>query len=228
MPVKAAFFDIDGTLTSANVWRGLMDYYAGRGERRLTHLAFAAVHYPLAMLRPIGLIREATFRRLWGGHLPWYFRGSDAAQMDALAHWVAYEYAARVTRADVLVCLRGHLAAGDEVVLVTGAPTELGRKIGGMWGVKHVVGSPAETRNGRYTGRLSGPPCIDDQKAIYTRQYCADNKLDIDFAASHAYADSYSDLGLFDMVGHPVAVYPDRQLEEHAAKLGWQMIKSKS
>ena len=39
------FFDIDGTLTSANVWWGLMDDYAGRDKRRLTHAAFLAVHY---------------------------------------------------------------------------------------------------------------------------------------------------------------------------------------
>lgn len=227
MKQTAAFFDIDGTLTSTNVWRGLMDYYAGRGERRLTHAAFLTLHYPLALLRPLGLIREATFRRLWGSHLPWYFRGSDAAQMQALAHWVAYEYAAHVTCPDVLERLRAHLAAGEPVVLVTGAPTEMGRLLGEMWGVKHVVGSPAEMRAGRYTGRMAGPPCIDDQKAIYARQYCAENGLDIDFAASHAYADSYADLGLFAMVGHPVAVYPDRQLAEHAAKHGWTVIKSK-
>ena len=224
MAQKAAFFDIDGTLTSANVWRGLMDYYAGRGERRWTHLAFAAVHYPLAMLRPVGLIREATFRRLWGGHLPWYFRGADAGQMEALAHWVAYEFASRVTRPDILRRLQAHQSAGDLVVLVTGAPVELGREIGTMWGVTHVVGSVAEMRAGRYTGRLSGPPCIDEQKSIYARRYCAEHGLDVDFAASHAYADSYSDMGLFEMVGHPVAVYPDRALAEHAARCGWEVV----
>ena len=225
MSQKAAFFDIDGTLTAANVWRGLMDYFAVRGERRLTHLAFLLMHYPLALLRPVGLIREATFRRLWGGHLPWYFRGYDATQMEALAHWVAYDYTARVTRLNILELLRGHLAAGDVVVLVTGAPAEIGRKIGALWGVEHVIGSPAEMRLGRYTGRLAGPPCIDDQKAIYVRQYCGERGLDIDFAASHAYADSYSDLGLFHLAGHPVAVYPDRQLAEHAARDGWRIIQ---
>jgi HAD superfamily hydrolase (TIGR01490 family) len=224
MAQTAAFFDIDGTLTSANVWRGLMEYYSRRGERRLTHLAFVLVHYPLALLRPVGLIREATFRRLWGGHMPWYFRGADAAQMDAMAHWVAYEYASTVTRPDILKRLRGHLAAGDVVVLVTAAPEEMGRKIGAMWGVEHVVGSPAEMRSGRYTGRLSGPPCVDAQKAVYARRYLAEKGLDLDLAASHAYADSYSDLGLFEMVGHPVAVYPDRRLAEHAAKCGWPVL----
>ena len=31
----AALFDSDGTLTTGNVWQGLMAYRARRGERRL-------------------------------------------------------------------------------------------------------------------------------------------------------------------------------------------------
>src|SRR3712207_802346 len=147
---QAAFFDIDGTLTTANVWRGLMDYFTQRRERRLTHVAFVAVHYPLAFMRPLGL-SEATFRRLWGGHLPWYFRGYDDAQMQAMAETVAREHVARVARPDMLARLRQHLAAGDVVVLVSGAPQAVVEAIARMWQVPHAIGSPAAQRNGRYT-----------------------------------------------------------------------------
>ena len=42
--------------------------------------------------------------------------------------------------------------------------------------------------------------------------------------ASAAYADSYSDLGLFELVGRPVAVYPDRRLRRLAQARGWEVI----
>ena len=48
--------------------------------------------------------------------------------------------------------------------------------------------------------------------------------MDIDLTASYAYADSYSDLGLFEMVGHPVAVYPDKKLADLAREKGWRVV----
>jgi HAD superfamily hydrolase (TIGR01490 family) len=223
----AALFDIDGTLTTTNVWKGLMDYFARRGQRRLTHLAFVALHYPLAFLRPVGL-PEATFRRLWSAHLPWYYRGFDDDQIQALAHWVAREYVSRVAREDVRTRLDNHRAQRHVVALVSGAPVEIVRAVAAMWHVPHAIGSPSERTAGRYTGRLAGPPCIDAHKALAVREHFARAGVDVDFAASYAYADSYADLGLFALVGHPVAVYPDQKLAAHAAAQGWEVIGSPS
>jgi HAD superfamily hydrolase (TIGR01490 family) len=224
MPLTAALFDIDGTLTTTNVWKGLMEYFSRRRERRLTHLAFVALHYPLVLLRPIGLLREATFRRLWSAHLPWYFRGYDAEQMQVLAEWVAREYVRHVERDDMRALLDDHLARGHVVALVSGAPQEIVEAVAAMWHVPHAVGSPAEQLDGRYTGRMAGPPCIDEHKAHYVRQHFAQQHVDVDYACSYAYADSYSDLGMFALVGQPVAVYPDKKLAAHAAAQGWEVI----
>lgn len=224
MTQTAAFFDVDGTLTSDNVWKGIMAFFKRRRERQWTHRAFLAVHYPLAFLRPLRLLSEAGFRRRWAAHLPWYFRGYDVARMQTLAEWVAHEFVAPMERADSLAKLREHLARGDVVALVSGAPTPITQAIARVWGVAHGIGSPAEFRDGRYTGGMAGEPCIDAHKAIYARRYCADHGFDIDFAASYAYADSYSDLGLFEMVAHPVAVYPDRKLRALAEARGWAIM----
>ena len=52
----------------------------------------------------------------------------------------------------------------------------------------------------------------------------ATRNITVDLAASYAYADSYTDLGLFAMAGHPVAVYPDKKLKAFAAARGWQTL----
>jgi phosphoserine phosphatase len=39
--------------------------------------------------------------------------------------------------------------------------------------------------------------------------------------ASHAYADSLSDLQLLEMVGNPTAVYPEEKLANEARLRGW-------
>lgn len=224
MSQVAAFFDIDGTLTSDNVWKGQMAFFKQRRERQWTHQLFLATHFPLAFLRPLRLLSEAGFRRVWASHLPWYFRGYDASQMHTLAEWVAHEFVARITREEVLARVRHHLGHGHVVALVSGAPAPIVAAIARMWGVPHALGSPAEFREGRYTGSMAGPPCIDAQKALDARRYLSGNDLDVDLAASYAYADSYSDLGLFEMVGKPVAVYPDPKLRALAEARGWPVL----
>ncbi len=198
-----------------------MAYFARRGERRLTHVAFVALHYPLAFLRPVGLLSEAGFRRRWSSHLPWYFRNYTPGQMRALTEWVAHDFVAPVTRANVLAQLNQHLEQGHAVALVSGAPLPVVEAIAQMWRVPHAIGSPVELKDGRYTARMLGPPCIDAQKAVYVRQYLADRGLAVDWSANYAYADSYSDLGMFEMVGHPVAVCPDKRLKVVAEARGW-------
>jgi phosphoserine phosphatase len=48
----------------------------------------------------------------------------------------------------------------------------------------------------------------------------------VDLAESYAYADSTSDLHLLEMVGHPVATYPDDGLRPIALERGWQIFPS--
>jgi HAD superfamily hydrolase (TIGR01490 family) len=224
-PAKiGAFFDIDGTLTADNVWKGIMKYFTGRGERRLTHLRFWAMHYPVILLRYVGLVSETTFRRQWALHLPWYFADDDPAQMQKLAQWVAHDYVTACQRPDVLAVLRRHLDEGHTVALVSGAPTPVVQAIAAMWKVPHALGSPAEFKDGRYTGGMTGEPCIDAEKARLLKSYLANQNIHIDSNTSYAYADSYSDLGLFEMVGNPVAVYPDKELTALAKERGWKTI----
>jgi phosphoserine phosphatase len=222
--MRAACFDIDGTLTSDNVWKGLMQYFQQRGERRGTHALFMAVHYPFALLRQARLVPEATFRRRWAAGLGWYFRGDTLDQMRALAEWVAHEFVAPNARADTLARLRDHLGQGDVVVLVSAAPQPLVEAVARMWAVPHAIGSAFAQRAGRYTGGLADVPCVDEQKARYTQAYFQRLNHEIDWAASYAYADSYADLGLFEMVGHPVVVYPERKLAALAQQRGWAML----
>lgn len=38
------------------------------------------------------------------------------------------------------------------------------------------------------------------------------------------FVNCFDDLGLFEMVGHPVAVYPDKRLKALAAERGWPVL----
>jgi len=48
--------------------------------------------------------------------------------------------------------------------------------------------------------------------------------LEVDLSQSFAYGDSISDVPLLELVGNPVAVYPDSQLWDHASQRGWRIL----
>ncbi|MFO1533560.1 MAG: HAD family hydrolase, partial [Thermoplasmatota archaeon] len=81
----------------------------------------------------------------------------------------------------------------------------------------------SEVRDGVYTGRPAGPLTYRDGKADAVRALA--ERDGIDLHESYAYSDSESDLPLLRLVGHPVAVNPDRALERVAREEGWRVIR---
>ena len=219
-----AFFDIDGTLTRAHVWGGLMAYFKVHGRKRFAHLLYISIHYPLYFMRKRGLMGEQTFRYRWSADLGWYLRGETEDSAAEIGRWVAEEYLADTWHEDVIARLKAHLERGDTVLLVSAAPQPLVEGIARHLGVAHSVGTRFEVRNGRYTGKVIPPPALGKQKFVLARDYLAFHGLPTDFADAWAYADSITDLGILEEVGHPVAVYPDDALRSLAAERGWEIL----
>ena len=87
-----------------------------------------------------------------------------------------------------------------------------------------VVGTKLELKDGRYTGRFIPPVITGADKDCYAREFFLNNNPDVDWESSYAYADSITDTGLFNMVGHPVIVYPDQKLYALASSNNWKII----
>jgi HAD superfamily hydrolase (TIGR01490 family) len=221
--LKASFFDLDGTLTNSQWWRGYMAYFQRVSQKRLTHLTFLAVHYPQYMLSKAGLISATQFRRPWASHLAWYLRGFSESDAEPIWQSVIQDFLSKHWREDSLHLLQQKQEQGDLVLLVSACMSPLLQRIGEHLKVKHVVGTELQLRNGVYTGRIAGQVCIANQKAAMSQQYLLDQALSVDLALSETYADSTSDLSLLEMVGNPVAVHPDRKLREIATERGWRI-----
>jgi HAD superfamily hydrolase (TIGR01490 family) len=222
--LRAAFFDIDGTLTSERTWKGILDYFQRRGERRGTHLLYMAVHYPLYFMRRLRLISESDFRAPWAAHLAWYVRGYTVQQADDLWDWAIDKFISQYWRTDTRALLEAHCESGDLVMLVSSGPLPLVQRAALQLGVDHAVGTRFEIQAGLYTGRSLDPVCIDAYKASLPLDYLRTRGLKVDLEASYAYADSLADLPMLEMVGHPTAVYPDPGLQKIAAQRRWRII----
>jgi HAD superfamily hydrolase (TIGR01490 family) len=222
--LRAAFFDIDGTLTSERTWKGILDYFQQRGERRGTHLVYLAAHYPLYFLRRLRLISESAFRAPWAADLAWYVRGYTLQQADELWDWAIDKYISQYWRPDTRALLEEHRQSGGLVMLVSSGPLPLAQRAALQLGVEHAVGTRFEIQAGRYTGRSLAPVCIDTYKASLPLEYLRTRGLKVDLESSYAYADSLADLPMLEMVGHPTAVYPDPGLQKIATQRGWRVI----
>lgn len=223
-PRRAAFFDVDGTLTYDRTWRGLLDYFQKNRLRRRTLLAFKAVHYPLYFMRKLHLISESAFRAPWAANLAWFVRGYTEEEADKVWNWNVEHFIKRFWRQDMLKVLEEHQQAGDLVMLVSSGPQPMMKTIARALDVEHAIGTRFEMQDSRYTGRSLKPICIDQYKAILAKEHLQNLGILVDYDSSYAYADSTSDLSLLEMAGNPVAVYPGEQLKQIAIQRGWKTI----
>jgi HAD superfamily hydrolase (TIGR01490 family) len=220
----AAIFDLDGTLFSGHVWLAVMRHHKSQRVNRRWLYAYLAVHMPLWYLGKLGLIDDERARYVWARNMAWTLRGLDRVQMATMFNWVADEYVEPLFRPNVVERLRYHQARGDLTVLLSGAFESLLAVIGRRLGVDAVLGTRLEQRNGRCTGRALFPICQGQGKAERLRGFLSGPGRGVDLVASYAYADSLTDRPVLEMVGHPIAVYPDEGLIDLADRRGWPVL----
>lgn len=218
-----AFFDVDGTLYTANMSRGLAQYVAERGGKWRVRW-YLARNLPYYYLRQLGLMSEEDFRKPWVQSLGWLIQGWRVEQGDAAFHWIAEQYIQPTAQPDVIARLREHIAQGHLTLLVSAMFTPTLKILGDALGVTDVIGTNIELVDGRFTGRVLPPICTGAAKEHLVREWIHARGIALDWKASYAYADSISDVKFLEMVGHPVAVNPDPRLAAHARAKGWEIL----
>ncbi len=112
-----------------------------------------------------------------------------------------------------------HRRRGDIPVIITATNAFVTRPIADRLGVRELIATEPEFRDGRYTGAVAGIPCFQEGKVQRLRQWLDERGLDLE--ASWFYSDSHNDLPLLERVTHPVAVDPDDTLAAEARRRGW-------
>ncbi|WP_460810125.1 HAD family hydrolase [Microlunatus endophyticus] len=214
----AAFFDLDNT-----VIQGASMFHLARG---LYQRGFFPTR---AILKGLWL---QTWFRVMGRENPEHMRQARDSALSFIAGHTVEEMAAageEIYEESILpkiwpgtrALVQTHLDVGQQVWVVTAAPIELAGIIAKRLGLTGAVATIPETVNGVYTGRLVGELLHGPAKADAVRNLAAEHGLDL--ARCFAYSDSYNDLPMLSLVGHPCAVNPDKRLEHHAQELDWQI-----
>jgi HAD superfamily hydrolase (TIGR01490 family) len=114
-----------------------------------------------------------------------------------------------------------HHGLGRDVVIVSSSGSEVVEPIGQMLGADDVIATRLEIVDGKYTGEIEYY-AYGEEKARAIEELAAERGYRL--ADCFAYSDSITDVHMLEVVGHPVAVNPDRELRKVAAQRGWPVV----
>jgi HAD superfamily hydrolase (TIGR01490 family) len=114
-----------------------------------------------------------------------------------------------------------HHLAGRDVIIVSASGAEVVEPIGELLGADGVVATRMRIANGRYTGEIDYY-AYGENKARALERLAEEHHYDL--SRSYAYSDSITDLHMLEVVGHPYAVNPDRELRRQANARGWPVL----
>jgi HAD superfamily hydrolase (TIGR01490 family) len=223
MKTIAALFDCDGTLYSAQFGRGLLQYTSEHQRKGAVRSYYTVILLPY-LINKFGLSTDEKYLRPLIANLARLIRGTSEQEAEDIFEWVVHQYLLPTQRPDVVARLNEHQSQRHKVVLVSGVFVPVLERLAQAFGVDGFVGTQIEVRNGHYTGQIIPPVITGNDKNHYTRDFFSFHSMDVDWDASYAYADSITDQRLFDLVGNPVAVYPDAKLQSLAKTKGWDIL----
>ena len=115
-----------------------------------------------------------------------------------------------------------HRTSEHTLLIITATNRFITEPIADTLGVRHLIATDPEQRNGRYTGEVAGLPSYATGKVARLETWVEDHGTNMD--ESWFYSDSHNDLPLLNIVTHPVAVDPDDILREESKQRGWPII----
>ncbi|MEZ5322884.1 MAG: HAD-IB family hydrolase [Microthrixaceae bacterium] len=216
---EAAFFDLDRTLlggASGPIFSEALREVGVLAERRnpLEPLLFkmfdlVGENYPTMLLAREG-IRMV--------------RGWPVGAVDDAAALAAPRIVERILPF-AHVEIAEHHAAGRRVVMATTTPQHLVAPLADILGIDDVIatryGVDRTGDTATFDGTIDGPFVWGRGKARAVREFAEAKRIDL--AASYAYSDSYYDIPMLSMVGHPTAVNPDPRLFAFATLRRWPL-----
>jgi phosphoserine phosphatase len=112
---------------------------------------------------------------------------------------------------------------GRRVVIVSASPAEIVRPIAEYLGVDDVIATTVRCdAEGRYLPEIE-VYAMGKGKADAMVEMAEQMEIDLD--GSYAYSDSITDVPMLEVVGHPAAVNPEKELRKIAEEQEWRVLE---
>ncbi len=207
-PVKAALFDLDGTLLPGTSAEREFIRFALKTGKQTTPEAVRTFLSWAVRIPTRGVQSNKT--HFGGVEMDLLAETAETFCQQQLTHRIP-DQAQRLIAA--------HRAAGDYLGIVSGAPEVLIAPLKDLLDLDFVVGTTLACKQGRLTGDLDGPRVSGSEKVRQSEEVA--RAYEFDLRESTAYGNAFGDRFLLAEVAHPVVVNPDRWLARLARKKGW-------
>lgn len=214
--MSVAFFDIDKTVIAINSAKGWLQHEITQrtiSAREAARGLFWAGLYGLGVADLEHVIREVV------GSL----EGREEAPLEEeIARFYAREVAHTV-RPGAVEAMAQHRLHGDRIVLLTSSSDYIARLVCAQLECDGFSSNAFRVAQGRFTGECEEPLCFGAGKIAHARRWVERDGSSLREASF--YTDSYSDLPLLRLVGHPYVVHPDVRLAREARRQGWPVLE---
>ena len=215
---SAAYFDVDGTLVDTNLLGPTAWFLLNQARPQ-----YSLARFGKALLgAPAMALAELRDRRLFNELLYANYKGISLDRMEVVGRDVFEDIVEpRIFRGaqDLVDKCK---AAGQRVVLVTGSLDHVIQHLADYLGADHYITNRLEFKEGIATGKLMRPVVAGPEKAGIIVEDA--RKHGHDLAKCHGYSDSYSDVPMLSVVGHPNCIKPDSKLRRLAQAYAWPVL----
>ena len=216
--VKAAFYDVDGTLVKTNIVHTYGYYAMNRGSlwgiAGRTLAAVASV--------PLFAALDAVDRKIFNEFFYRYYAGLSEDRLLTLAEEMFDDLVKPAIFPKARDLIEEARRAGCKIIFVTGALDFTVRPLVRYLEADDLIANKMQYVGGIATGKVIPPIIEGANKANAVRDYCVRQGLALD--QSHAYSDSGSDYAMLSVVGRPTAVNPDIRLRALARAYQWPIL----
>jgi HAD superfamily hydrolase (TIGR01490 family) len=213
----AAFFDLDKTIIAKSSTLAFSKSFQAGGlisRRAMLRSAYAQFVYLVGGADHDQMEKMRQF-------MSQLCAGWDVATVREIVADTLHNIVDPLVYDEAVSLIEEHRLAGRDIVIVSTSGAEVVEPIGEMLGADRVVATRMEIEDGKYTGGIEYY-AYAEEKARAITDLARTQGYDLD--SCYAYSDSVTDVHMLEVVGHPHAVNPDRELRKTAASRGWPVL----
>ena len=213
---QAAFFDLDRTIIARISGMALVQAAWENDLIKIPDVIRASFLYAMyrAKIRdPLAVI----------GDMAGWVKGKTVVELDSLCDLATGTKLLPSVHPEAIAVINMHRNNGRPAVILSSALERICRTIASELGMDDCICSSLESADGLLTGKPSGRICFGREKLARLTGYCKDGNIDL--SGSWYYSDAISDVPVFEVVGHPVCVNPDRTLKKEGKRRGWTILE---
>lgn len=216
--MPTAYFDVDGTLVRTNLLHPTVMVLANQAtpQQSLGRIGRALLDGPRMALA------ELKDRRRFNELLFMHYKGITEDRMAVLSEEMFETLLKPRLYPGSKDLVQKCKDAGQRVVLITGNLDTIVAPLAEHLGADHIISNRLEFKDRVATGKLMRPVVAGPTKARIMVEDA--RSVGHDLAHCHAYSDSFSDVPMLSVVGHPSCVMPDKKLAQLARAYDWPIL----